>query len=355
MKINPHNLRLSRPVPDSPARRRHANNYYVMGRGASDAGNWAVARDYLDKALEYYSELQPALREMAFVYMNLNDYRQAIKYIKRAIDADPKDAAAHFLHGNILFNSGDANGALAAYKNAHEEGEITLELLNNIGLAHLMNNDGVAASMAFTELTARFPTNPNGWDGLGCAQRIAQDYPGSIKSFYRALEIDPVMNEAREHLAQTFIETGNPHDAVIILLEALRLKAENEGARSLLGLAFVALCRSKNVDASWKILQDSGNNTPEISYQLAETHLKLGQKETAMAILENIVTSFPRFSIGHLQLGIQLLQEGEHERGWQHIDSAHQLTPHDTMVNRMAKMAYELIPNGAPDWAKDLR
>ncbi|MEI7833625.1 MAG: tetratricopeptide repeat protein, partial [bacterium] len=222
MKINPRHLRLSRPVPDSPARRRHANNYYVMGKGASDAGCWQEAREYLDKALEYYAELQPALRELAFVYMSQNDYPKAFKYIKLALDADPKDAAAHFLHGNIALNTGDANGALEAYRHARELGELTLELLNNIGLAHLMHNDGVAAGVVFRELTAEFPTSANGWDGLGCAQRIAGDFPGAIASFYRALEIEPALNEAREHLGRTYIEAGEPRNAILILTEAIR-------------------------------------------------------------------------------------------------------------------------------------
>ncbi len=351
MKINPRHLRLSRPVPDSPARRRHANNYYVMGKGASDASCWQEAREYLDKALEYYAELQPALRELAFVYMNMNDYRQAFKYINLALDADPNDAAAHFLRGNFLLNSGDGNGALESYTKARETGEVTLELLYNIGLAHLMHNDGVAASVPFREMTIRFPESANGWDGLGCALRIAKDYPEAIAAFYRALAIDPKLDLTNEHLARTYLEAGNPRDAILVLLDVLSRNPQNEEAKIQLGLALVSYCRTEDADAGWQMLQQSGKNTPEISYQLADIYLKLKMTQKGMTVLEHIVSVYPHFVMGQLQLGLQLLQNGDNERGWQHISTAHQLDPHDATVLRMAKYARTGAPMGAPDWA----
>jgi predicted Zn-dependent protease len=73
-----------------------------------------------DKAIEEFKkelELQPghpqSLMQIAYEYLNRGDAKSALSWAKQAVEAAPKDFAAHKALGQALLETGDAEAAIA--------------------------------------------------------------------------------------------------------------------------------------------------------------------------------------------------------------------------------------------------
>lgn len=89
----------------------YANGVYLLG-------------EQPDKAIEEFKkelELQPghpqSLMQIAFEYLNRGDAPAALPWAKRAVEAAPKDFAAHKALGQALLETGEVAGAIAELEN----------------------------------------------------------------------------------------------------------------------------------------------------------------------------------------------------------------------------------------------
>ncbi|MEJ5995169.1 tetratricopeptide repeat protein [Pedobacter sp. Du54] len=71
-------------------------------------------------------------------------------------------------------------------------------LLNKIGYAFLKENSAYNAIEVFHENVKQFPNNANAWDSLGEAYFINNDKENALKSYQKALELDPNLSSAKE-------------------------------------------------------------------------------------------------------------------------------------------------------------
>lgn len=80
---------------------------------AQDEG---ASRAYLEQYLERNPENVWALREMSIMHSIQKEYEAALKYLRQAEQLAPYDAETHCMIGQVLFESGDVNGAREAYR-----------------------------------------------------------------------------------------------------------------------------------------------------------------------------------------------------------------------------------------------
>jgi tetratricopeptide (TPR) repeat protein len=73
---------------------------------------------------------------------------------------------------------------------------------------------------------------------LGQAQQLLLNHPDAIRSFQRAIAIDPTDADARTDCAAALIEQGDADDAIRQLTEVLRLDASNDEVFSMLARAY---------------------------------------------------------------------------------------------------------------------
>jgi C-terminal processing protease CtpA/Prc len=71
-------------------------------------------------------------------------------------------------------------------------------ILNKIGYALLSEKSFDDAIIVFQENTKLFPTNENTWDSLGEAYSINKDKENALKSYKKALELNPNLESAKE-------------------------------------------------------------------------------------------------------------------------------------------------------------
>ncbi len=72
--------------------------------------------------------------------------------------------------------------------------------LNGLGYRLMAQGNTGAAVTVFRWIVERFPTSPNAYDSLGEALAKSGDREGAIRSYRRALEIDPSFANAAQEL-----------------------------------------------------------------------------------------------------------------------------------------------------------
>ncbi len=115
---------------------REAKRFYFKAQDALKAGKWIKAIQYLRKSLEIKDDYQPSCRDLADIYHQHGDLKQAQKYIQMALQINPADPVSLFIQGVIHLTERDIQSALFAFNRALEHGELTWGLAYNIGLCY---------------------------------------------------------------------------------------------------------------------------------------------------------------------------------------------------------------------------
>jgi len=330
---------------NASAHARHAQNCYLLGCGHMENGNTDAARELLLRALSYQPDHSAALSSLVNLEFTAGDIPRAQGYLDRLLALpEPLDAQTLFVRGNIELSKGDLTGALASYAQAEALDGGTPELAFNKGLAQLMLGRGEEAAAVFNRLLEEQPENARAWDALGCALRLNKHYVEATDAFLRAVAADREFNDARDHLAQMLLETGDIHRARQVLDAALAIEPERASSRHLLGLTHATAGDFARAAACWEDLIAHGGALPETYHLLANAYLHLHDRRRALAALKTLVTAYTDHFAGHLQLALMLLEDSEFELGWRHLERARTIDPCNPAVAQVVTAAQAMRP-----------
>ncbi|MHB0935608.1 MAG: tetratricopeptide repeat protein [Armatimonadota bacterium] len=330
---------------NATARLRHAQNCYLLASGHIENSKWDEARDLLLRALAYHPEHVDALRALANLEFTTGDIPQARVYLDRLLVLPgPIDAETFFVQGNIELSEGNLIDALTSYCRSEEMEGSTPELEFNKGLAHLMLGHGEEAVAIFTRLVEEQPANARAWDALGCSLRLDKHYDEASTAFLQALQVDPGQNDTRDHMAQMLLERGDPRRARLVLEAALAIDPERASSRHLLGLSDATAQDFPSAIACWEDLIARGGALPETHHLLANAYLRLNDRPRAITALQTLITLAPGHLPGHLQLALLLLEQGEFDRGWRHLEQARAIDPQNPAVTQLVSVANAMHP-----------
>jgi tetratricopeptide (TPR) repeat protein len=324
-----------------------------MGARRAEEGAVEDARRLLTQALRYDPTLASALLALAQLEFSQGNAARARACTDQLIALCPDDAYAQAMLGNIALNEQHPEQALQAYTRASALGGDTPELIYNTGLAHLALGQGEAATQIFLAMLAEQPLNPRAWDALGCARSFLHDHSGAVEAFLQALQLDPEQNDSRDHLAQLLLETGNTQRAREVLEAALVQEPHRPGSLHLLGMAFIKLQDYPQAIACWEELLSHGHSATETYHLLADAYMRLGDATHARQILEALVTHFPDYAPGHIQLALLLLHDGQFEVGRHHLERARLLDPQNPSLQRAQHTAATLTAQQTTPLAQD--
>jgi tetratricopeptide (TPR) repeat protein len=326
-------------------RLRHAQNCYLLACGHLENNNAEAACELLHRALSYHPEHNAVLRSLINLEFTAGNIPQARAYLDRLLALpEPVHAETLFVQGNIELSEGDLTGALASYCRAEALDGSTPDLEFNKGLAHLMLGHGEDAVAIFTRLVEEQPAHARAWDALGCALRLDKHYDKATHAFLQAVEAEPELNDARDHMAQMLLEMGDPHRARQVLEAALTIEPARASSRHLLGLAYATEQDFASAVACWEILIAQDGALPETYHLLSNAYLHLDDRRSAMAALQTLVNMHPHHFSGHLQLALLLLEHGEFEQGWHHLEQARAIDPRNPAVIQLVSAANAMRP-----------
>jgi len=176
-----------------------------------DAGEAAEARACAAEVLAADSGNAEAAGLMAALAADDNDFGEGHRWARRALEADPKAAAAHYTLGRLYQAEGRLAEAEASYL-------LALDLAPDSAKAH--NN-------------------------LGCVQHMLGKLDLAVASYRRALVFDPSLPQANQNLAAITSDPAQAERAIAGYLRHRRQNPGDAGAHNNLGNVFRELGRHR--------------------------------------------------------------------------------------------------------------
>lgn len=129
--------------------------FYGLGQVQLKLGDFKSSLSNFEKVLEVYPENCETLKAVAHIYLQLNQTAKAHEALRKAIRIDPRDPEAFLDLGELLIST-DSGAALDAFKTARNllkkaNEEVSIEILNNIGVLHFERGEFELAQQTFKE------------------------------------------------------------------------------------------------------------------------------------------------------------------------------------------------------------
>lgn len=190
----------------------------VAALSAREQGRLERARRLLIALLRFRNDSPKLLEELLKVDVELGGSRNTEAYLGRLLELDSDNFFGNFLLGTRLYEKGELDLALEAYKICLEQGE-SHALLNN--MAWVLNELGqseraLELARRSLEIEDRLSSS---WDTLARIQIKLEKYEEAQKSLERALELDPGAISPRLGMIELKIMSGDRKAAEELALD----------------------------------------------------------------------------------------------------------------------------------------
>lgn len=308
------------------------------------------------KAYQAFLKLRPerveARSNLGAAYARLGRYEEAIEQYKRALLLDSRNPAIHYNLGLAHYKAAqipEAAAELAAAASAQPDNLNAVVLLADCHLRMGENKKVIELLSAFEPthkedravlyllgtalirdkqvekgqvLVDRILRNGDAAEArmlLGTARLLGRDYPGALKEFERAVELNPKLPAAYSFLGRALMAAGNRDRALDAFRRELELNPTDFESNFYLG---VLLKQDQKYDEALKYLQSALQlrpGAPDVRFQLGTLRLATGSLEESERLLENVVKEYPEFVEAHVSLAtvyyrLKRKQDGDHER-----------------------------------------
>jgi len=184
------------------------------------------------------------LKVVAMDYVLLDDYDDAIRWMKQAVAFDPKNEQAWYGLGRCLYSQSEFQEAAAAFERALALDAHDVKAEANLGLAWEMANRPEAAEQAYKAAVALADADAktDEWPYLDYASFLLEhDRPGeAVPLLERAVAVAPRCAECHGKLGRALAETGKARRGVAELRTAVALSPQDPKLHYDLGRAYRA-------------------------------------------------------------------------------------------------------------------
>ncbi|MFH1823808.1 MAG: tetratricopeptide repeat protein [Candidatus Firestonebacteria bacterium] len=167
-------------------------------------GNAYLDKNELDKAIESYEKgllIEPNSYEiytnLGVVYDKKGSYDESIISFNKALSINPSVPETHYGLATVYFRQKDYKNSIKEYEVALKLNPKFIEAWNSLGvvMSSTGNLDGVIN--CYKNITLLKPLDVEAWNNLGIAYGTKGDFKTAIKSWEKALEINPNYTNAR--------------------------------------------------------------------------------------------------------------------------------------------------------------
>ena len=183
--------------------------YEEMGNMLYLSGQIPEAIDWFTRMME--ANMAPESRmayNIGLCHQLQQDYKAAIRFYQQSTTADPKYYKSWQNLGFCYVKSGDFDRALTAYSQMPTSAE-TYTCLGNVYFQMGNFEEAVASYIRAVEIN---DTDPNALNNLGCALKRLELYEDALSAFNDSLAARPT-SEAVVNLLTLYIEVGKLEDA----------------------------------------------------------------------------------------------------------------------------------------------
>jgi protein O-mannosyl-transferase len=189
---------------------------------------------------------------LGIVLNDRGDADGAIAHYRQAIELRPDYAEAHYNLGRLLAQKGQLEDAVTHYEKALEINPADAEAHNNLGVT-LFASGRVDEAIAHyqTALTSR-PDYADASCNLANALLFKGDLDGAIARYSACLALSPNQAEAEYNLASALLKKGRTDEAIAHYQKVIELRPESADIHANLGSAFLAKGRVRDAIAEYR-------------------------------------------------------------------------------------------------------
>jgi tetratricopeptide (TPR) repeat protein len=263
---------------------------------------------------------------LSTVYTQMNEYSVAERYIKRAMEINPRQGAYSHQLGLIRYHQKQWSAALALFKQALEigSGNNDARVWRSIGDVQLELFDRDAALQAYSEALRIQPRDAQTRLALGRFYIERGDPDHATEHLLAAVEIDPLLPAAYRLLGRAYRQSGNLPSAVGVFAKALEKDPSDQESRYALGRTLLAMGRvdegRDELDQYERIRQQiTSANT---IYENALARIADSKFSEAEKLLREAVRLAPAYGPALHSLGTLLLERGSPDKALAFLDRA---------------------------------
>lgn len=214
--------------------------------------------------------LKESDRFYEFAVVALNDDHDplmAIRYLTRAVEANPENDRAHWLLGTIRLGRGELDEAEphlreAARLRGPDRPADRAEALNSLGVL-LLQKERAAEAIPLLEEAASEVLNPAPWlalGNLGWAYTEVGDLDKAIETLRRALFDQPMFCVGLYRLGEAYYKKGDFANAAVNLASCVGIRKDGcdrmQEAQHLLGMTYLRLDRIEDARAAFTACEE---------------------------------------------------------------------------------------------------
>lgn len=293
----------------------------------SNLGAVFAAMGRFDEAVPEYElalkgapeQVRPLLqRNLALAYYKSGRLAQALPLLLSLHDAQPQNRDAAVLAADCLLQLGEPAKALALLEPFRSQAAGDKALAWVIGNAYLRSGN-TADGQRVLDPILKDANSAEGNYAVGLAMFSSGDYPASVRSLARAIELDPALPHAQSFYGQALLFTGDPDSALAAFRKQLGSDPVDFDAN--LQAAAILARRGAFVDAEPLLRRAVMLRPGSAPARLALADALGGQRKikAARTELEAAVREWPALGTAHQRLadlyaGIGLKTDAAHER-----------------------------------------
>ena len=314
--------------------------------------NDAAAISILSKVIEQSPGQLQALLFLADLEGRSGNPDRQEKLLRDAIEANPDSTQARVLLARHLLQRNRAGEAQAVLQPAIQPdlkaSSINGALLESAAAAAMMQNNPSQALEYLTQLLKLQPNSLQAHFLSGQAHAALGELSQAEAQLRQALTINSDHYESIKALAAILQRQGRYEDSLAQLAIARKLRATDPVLMDMEARAHLAAKRWPDAIAAAKQALDLAPKTERL-VALAQLYWNAGQKEQAIAALQNWVELKPDDAAAQIAFASQLLEAGRVDEALQHYDAAARLQPNNALAAN--DYAWVLWKSGKKDQA----
>lgn len=269
---------------------------------------YKMAVKYLKKAHQANPGKLSVMFDLASCYEKLQEFNKSIDFYKKYLDQEPFAENVWFNLGLVYFKMEDFDKAIDAYDFALAVNDKYASAMLNKAIALSHSGQYPDAIESYTDFLDLEPDNVIAWCFLGECYEKLQEWEKSIKHYNHALKLDAEFSEAWYGLAVCYLNLEKYEDALSCAVKAVEIDDENSDYWYTLGKIRIYLDDYGEATAAFSQSTRLDPYDSEAWMNLAELGNIMSGPEQAISVLkESYIYNFDVAEINYMMAGYYCL------------------------------------------------
>ena len=306
----------------------HAESLHFLGVLKSQAGDHALALEYMQQALALRPEIAHFHSNLGLVHFAQGQLAQAESCLRQALRIRPEFAQAHSHLGAVYYKQGRRVEAIACYREALRYRPDDLKTITQLGIALYEQEAMAEALAAFQEARRINPYDGQIHKNVGLVLCRLGRLEEAVASSLEAVRLCPEDADVYNNLANALVGLGRVDEAVAAYRESLCLVPQCAEIMSNLASALVSHGKLDEALDLYRRALELKPSSASVHYNLSELLLKGEYAFSAQSVrrlqelLSGDTLSLQEQSLLHFTLGGWLAKAGRHGEAFEHFRQA---------------------------------